>query len=450
MPVYEDDANQTGAQCPLTAATSPSPIPAQHHPTPSSPIHARQQLLHLYICVKSFLHPPAVCVVLYIYIKSSLHPPAVLFVLYTFVKLSLHTAAVAVILHAYLDFPLGVCLSWSIIIHLGLHSGSQRQTNRSGISRDPPVSSSKPPSKRTTSSASENPKTKQQKYDEDEVKGTGKGQGRKGKKEEKKAPKGKKNRKTSAMRAEEDAKAGSPLKLTSDIDKDNNSHNTNNSSSNGDNGNMDDEDNSDNGPDSNGDSTKNDEDEDRDQHNSPKKTSGHHDDEDHIRDRIRDCETARDRDDKFNNLSGELDSMDSNPDPSTDITSNIANINIDEDIDANPREPDVEIPSLPHTPQCKGKARQMSSPQTPELQGASRVIGGVLHGCAHGNKANMADLIDADKDANDSREILGNVLLYLSNDNPATINPAETQLYLNKTFLDRKPYWRSEDCCNRR
>jgi hypothetical protein len=39
----------------------------------------------------------------------------------------------------------------------------------------------------------------------------------------------------------------------------------------------------------------------------------------------------------------------------------------------------------------------------------------------------MADLIDADKDTHDSREILGKVLLYLSNDNPATINPAETQ-----------------------
>ncbi|EDQ98001.1 uncharacterized protein LACBIDRAFT_336354, partial [Laccaria bicolor S238N-H82] len=107
--------------------------------------------------------------------------------------------------------------------------------------------------------------------------------------------------------------------------------------------------------------------------------------------------------------------------------SNIANINIDEDMDADPREPDVEIPSLPHTPQRKGKAKQMSSPQTPELQGASCVIGGVLCGHAHGNKANMADLIDADKDANDSHEILGKVLLYLSNDNPATINPAETQ-----------------------
>ncbi|EDQ98939.1 uncharacterized protein LACBIDRAFT_335529 [Laccaria bicolor S238N-H82] len=261
---------------------------------------------------------------------------------------------------------------------MATNTRSQRPTNHSGISCDPPVSSSKPPSKhkRTTSSAAENPKTKQQKYDEDEVKGTGKEQGRKGKKEEKKAPKGKKNRKTSAMRAEEDAKAGSPLKLTraeqeleassisvappkrvcpaaappipamctlpsvrdrdtnddnsdidnksdnndinnnSDIDMDNNSHNTNSSSSNGDNGNMDDEDNSDHdndGHDSNGDSTKNDEDEDRDQHNSPKKTSGHHDDEDHIRDRICDRETACDQDDKFNNLSGELDSMDSNP-----------------------------------------------------------------------------------------------------------------------------------------
>ena len=69
-------------------------------------------------------------------------------------------------------------------------------------------------------------------HDEDEIRGTGKGQGRKGKKDEKKSHKGKKNRyagltdttmllisdcifrKTSAMRAEEDAAVGSPVKLT--------------------------------------------------------------------------------------------------------------------------------------------------------------------------------------------------------------------------------------------
>jgi hypothetical protein len=39
----------------------------------------------------------------------------------------------------------------------------------------------------------------------------------------------------------------------------------------------------------------------------------------------------------------------------------------------------------------------------------------------------MADLIDAEKDTNESHQIWGKVLLYLSNDNPATINPAETQ-----------------------
>lgn len=38
----------------------------------------------------------------------------------------------------------------------------------------------------------------------------------------------------------------------------------------------------------------------------------------------------------------------------------------------------------------------------------------------------MADLIEADKSATESREMWGKVLLYLSNDNPATINPAET------------------------
>jgi hypothetical protein len=39
----------------------------------------------------------------------------------------------------------------------------------------------------------------------------------------------------------------------------------------------------------------------------------------------------------------------------------------------------------------------------------------------------MADLIEADTDTNMSHEILGKVLLYLSNDNPATINPEEIQ-----------------------
>ena len=77
---------------------------------------------------------------------------------------------------------------------------SQHSTNHSGVSRDPPVSASKPPSKRkrTTSSAAENPKNKQQKQDtvqyDDEIRGTGKGKGRKGKKDGKKSQKGTKNR----------------------------------------------------------------------------------------------------------------------------------------------------------------------------------------------------------------------------------------------------------------
>ena len=83
---------------------------------------------------------------------------------------------------------------------MATNTRSQQSTNCSGISRDPPTPPSKPPSKckRTSSSAAENPKTKQPKqdtvYDEDEIKGTGKGKGRKGKKDEKKAQKGKKNR----------------------------------------------------------------------------------------------------------------------------------------------------------------------------------------------------------------------------------------------------------------
>ncbi|KIJ89451.1 hypothetical protein K443DRAFT_16108 [Laccaria amethystina LaAM-08-1] len=39
----------------------------------------------------------------------------------------------------------------------------------------------------------------------------------------------------------------------------------------------------------------------------------------------------------------------------------------------------------------------------------------------------MADLIDADKDINKSQELWGRVFLYLSNENPATISPAEAQ-----------------------
>ena len=64
-------------------------------------------------------------------------------------------------------------------ITMATNTRSQCSTNRSGVSRNPPVSASKPPSKRkrTTSSAAENPKNKQQKqdplHDEDEIRGTG-------------------------------------------------------------------------------------------------------------------------------------------------------------------------------------------------------------------------------------------------------------------------------------
>jgi hypothetical protein len=82
---------------------------------------------------------------------------------------------------------------------MATNTHSQRSTNHSGASHDPPVSASKPPSKhKCTTSAAENPKNKQQKqetvHDEDEIRGTGKGQGRKGKKDEKKSHKGRKNR----------------------------------------------------------------------------------------------------------------------------------------------------------------------------------------------------------------------------------------------------------------
>jgi hypothetical protein len=64
-------------------------------------------------------------------------------------------------------------------------------------------------------------------------------------------------------------------------------------------------------------STTEDEDKDEDnmdqQERSPKKAiHGRHEDEECIRDRHCDCYTARKRDEKFNNLSGEADSMDSN------------------------------------------------------------------------------------------------------------------------------------------
>jgi len=41
-------------------------------------------------------------------------------------------------------------------------------------------------------------------------------------------------------------------------------------------------------------------------------------------------------------------------------------------------ESDVEMIHQPFTPQCKGKAKQISSPQTPQLQGASRVTGVII------------------------------------------------------------------------
>ena len=40
----------------------------------------------------------------------------------------------------------------------------------------------------------------------------------------------------------------------------------------------------------------------------------------------------------------------------------------------------------------------------------------------------MADLVDADNNVNKSQEMWGRVFLYLSNDNPATIDPAEVHL----------------------
>ena len=59
-----------------------------------------------------------------------------------------------------------------------------------------------------------------------------------------------------------------------------------------------------------------------------------------------------------------------------DITSNIANIDIGEgmDIDSYADQTGASL-SAPFTPQRKGKAKQNISPQTPQLQGASRVTG---------------------------------------------------------------------------
>jgi hypothetical protein len=54
------------------------------------------------------------------------------------------------------------------------------------------------------------------------------------------------------------------------------------------------------------------------------------------------------------------------------------------------------------------------------------ILGGVLRGHALGNKANMADLVVTDNNTTESQEIWGKVFLYLSNDNPATIDAAKT------------------------
>jgi hypothetical protein len=104
------------------------------------------------------------------------------------------------------------------------------------------------------------------------------------------------------------------------IDTNSNSNNTNtHSHDNNSDGNN--SDSSNNNSSSSSDSSNNSdvEDEDKDEDNmdqqerSPKKAiHGRHEDEERIRDRHRDRYTARKRDEKFNNLSGEADSMDSN------------------------------------------------------------------------------------------------------------------------------------------
>jgi len=66
----------------------------------------------------------------------------------------------------------------------------------------------------------------------------------------------------------------------------------------------------------------------------------------------------------------------------------------------------------------------MASPPTSpshNLQGASHITGGVIHGCAYGNVFNLADSHDLEIDA--APLVMGKVYLYDSCVDPATTKP---------------------------
>ena len=67
-----------------------------------------------------------------------------------------------------------------------------------------------------------------------------------------------------------------------------------------------------------------------------------------------------------------------------------------------------------------------SPPSSPSqgLQGASRIIGGITHGQAHGNVFNFADGCDVFSDEVDVKAKVGKVLLYISMGDPETMKPA--------------------------
>ena len=61
---------------------------------------------------------------------------------------------------------------------------------------------------------------------------------------------------------------------------------------------------------------------------------------------------------------------------------------------------------------------------SPELQGASRISGGILRGRAHGNVFNFADVTDVLKQDPDYRMASkGKVYIYSSSSNPTALSP---------------------------
>ena len=69
-----------------------------------------------------------------------------------------------------------------------------------------------------------------------------------------------------------------------------------------------------------------------------------------------------------------------------------------------------------------------SPPTSPPKYGASRTTGDVFRGCAEGNALNAADYANHDKD-DYIGPVPGQILLYLSQDNPAGLAPESLTAY---------------------